>query len=181
MITRIVKLTLEPKKVEEFKIFFKDKKSAIENNEGCYQVILLQDIKYSNIFFTYGHWENEMKLNNYRNSELFNKIWRNFFLVTLHLLSLHWHFYLILFLISLVDEQYTFTNCMHSRVSGYEVTCQLHRLWWLLPLLMCSQLHRINYQSIKVTFLSCVQTVRCPFNSYLLENSIDLISIYFKD
>tara|TARA_B110000014_G_C20015333_1_gene526552 strand:- start:177 stop:461 length:285 start_codon:yes stop_codon:yes gene_type:complete len=76
MITRIVKLTLEPKKIEEFKVFFKDKKSAIENHEGCYQVILLQDIKYSNIFFTYSHWEDEIKLNNYRNSKLFNKIWK---------------------------------------------------------------------------------------------------------
>ena len=69
MITRIVKLTIQPEKTDEFKDFFKAKKKDIENYEGCAMVTLYQDIKYPNIFFTYSHWENEDHLNNYRISE----------------------------------------------------------------------------------------------------------------
>lgn len=77
MITRIVKLTVHPEKAEEFKAFFNAKKQTIENYEGCIKVILYQDIKYSNIFFTYSHWDNESYLNNYRKSDLFNDIWKH--------------------------------------------------------------------------------------------------------
>ena len=77
MITRIVKLTIHPEKTQEFKIFFYKNKQAIESFEGCFKVQLLKDVKYPNIYFTYSHWKDENLLNEYRNSEIFSKIWKH--------------------------------------------------------------------------------------------------------
>jgi heme-degrading monooxygenase HmoA len=42
---------------------------------GCNHLELLNDIKTSNIFFTYSYWDSENDLNNYRDSELFKEVW----------------------------------------------------------------------------------------------------------
>lgn len=76
MITRIVKLTIDPIKQEDFIQLFKENKQHIEARKGCVSVELLQNQKYANIFFTYSHWELENDLNEYRKSELFEKIWK---------------------------------------------------------------------------------------------------------
>jgi heme-degrading monooxygenase HmoA len=76
MITRIVKMTFQPEKVYEFLSLFYKKKMYIEQFDGCRNVVLLNDIQNKNVFFTYSHWENEDSLNNYRNSELFNDVWK---------------------------------------------------------------------------------------------------------
>jgi quinol monooxygenase YgiN len=76
MITRIVKMTFQPEKVDEFLSLFYEKKMHIEQFDGCRNVVLLNDIQNKNVFFTYSHWENEDSLNNYRNSELFNDVWK---------------------------------------------------------------------------------------------------------
>ena len=75
MITRIVKLTIEPKKSNDFIIFFEQNKQTIKTVNGCHDVSLLQDVKFPNIFFTYSYWENEESLNKYRESDLFKIIW----------------------------------------------------------------------------------------------------------
>ncbi len=77
MITRIVKLTIEPEKSDAFMSFFKDNKNSIESVNGCIDVILLQDVNTQNIFFTYSHWESETHLNCYRESDLFKLIWNH--------------------------------------------------------------------------------------------------------
>ena len=76
MITRIVKLTIDPSKKEEFISIFKNNNHHIKACEGCIGVELLQDEKYNNIFFTYSHWEKEENLNSYRKSEIFGVIWK---------------------------------------------------------------------------------------------------------
>ncbi|MDG0973243.1 MAG: antibiotic biosynthesis monooxygenase [Crocinitomicaceae bacterium] len=75
MITRIVKMTLQPEKVSEFLSFFDTIKHQINTFEGCKGVKLLQDKNQPNILFTYSFWESEKALNNYRHSELFGKVW----------------------------------------------------------------------------------------------------------
>ncbi len=75
MITRIVKLTLQPDKVTDFIALFNSSKSSIRNTKGCNHVELLCDIKLPHLFFTYSSWDSEEDLNRYRDSELFKNIW----------------------------------------------------------------------------------------------------------
>ena len=75
MIIRIVKMTFDQKKVNEFLEIFNSSKQYIRNFKGCTHLELLNDINSTNIFFTYSYWESENDLNNYRNSELFNTVW----------------------------------------------------------------------------------------------------------
>ncbi len=76
MITRIVKLTINPAQKEDFIAVFKTNKHHILAQKGNLDVELLQDKKYPNLFFTYSHWESESDLNLYRKTEVFNKIWK---------------------------------------------------------------------------------------------------------
>lgn len=64
-----------PEKVKDFVELFKATRKKIEGFEGCKGVQLLNDIKSTNIFFTYSHWDSEEHLENYRNSELFKDTW----------------------------------------------------------------------------------------------------------
>jgi quinol monooxygenase YgiN len=75
MITRIVKLTLQPDKIEDFMEIFAEVNETIAGFDGCHQVELLQDVHSLNIFFTYSIWENESYLNHYRFSEFFKQTW----------------------------------------------------------------------------------------------------------
>ena len=75
MITRIVKMTFIPEKVEDFLAVFHASASLIRSYPGCIQMQLLNDIHYTNIYYTYSHWESEEHLNHYRNSTLFRDIW----------------------------------------------------------------------------------------------------------
>ena len=63
-------------KVEEFKSVFNANWKFIASFKGCSHVELLQDNIHPNIFFTYSIWQNENDLEDYRNSELFEKVWR---------------------------------------------------------------------------------------------------------
>jgi quinol monooxygenase YgiN len=75
MITRIVKLTLQPDKIENFLQIFAEVKDTIADFDGCHHVELLQDIHSPHIFFTYSIWEDEHFLNHYRFSEFFKQTW----------------------------------------------------------------------------------------------------------
>ena len=75
MITRIVKMTFEPTKVEEFLEVFNNAKEQIRTFEGNCYLELIQDIHQPNILFTYSKWEDESDLENYRRSELFATTW----------------------------------------------------------------------------------------------------------
>ncbi|NUM51585.1 MAG: antibiotic biosynthesis monooxygenase [Flavobacteriales bacterium] len=75
MITRLVKMTFLPEKVETFLQIFNNSKDKIRAFEGVRHLELLRDKSNSNILFTYSIWENESCLENYRNSDLFKTTW----------------------------------------------------------------------------------------------------------
>ena len=75
MITRIVKMTFKEDKIEGFLNYFPEIVNQIKAREGCINVELLHDVNDPRIFFTYSKWESEESLNEYRNSELFGKVW----------------------------------------------------------------------------------------------------------
>ena len=77
MIIRIVKMTFQPDKVNEFLEIFASSKDKIRNSPGCNHLELLQDRSDPSVFFTYSRWNSESDLNNYRNSELFGKVWKS--------------------------------------------------------------------------------------------------------
>ncbi|HET7360513.1 MAG TPA: antibiotic biosynthesis monooxygenase family protein [Salinimicrobium sp.] len=74
---RIVKMTFEPSEIENFKALFAENNDFIRNFEGCEHLELFQDINQKNIFFTYSFWKDEAALENYRNSDLFKRVWKN--------------------------------------------------------------------------------------------------------
>jgi len=75
MIKRIVKMTFKSENIDVFKSVFENNWTYIKNFEGCSHVELLQDANTPNVFFTYSLWQSEYHLNNYRNSELFARVW----------------------------------------------------------------------------------------------------------
>ena len=75
MLVRIVKMSFDPSKIDLFLANFELVKNQIRNFNGCNFLELYREKNDSNIFFTYSYWDNEVALNNYRNSELFEKVW----------------------------------------------------------------------------------------------------------
>lgn len=75
MFVRIVKMSFHSKYINEFQEMFDAKKSYIRNSEGCMLLELYQDKNNPEIFFTYSYWNEENDLENYRNSDLFKKVW----------------------------------------------------------------------------------------------------------
>ncbi len=75
MIVRVVKLTIDPERVNDFQQMFEKKKEKIRNFPGCKRLELLRDRTENNIFFTYSFWNLETDLENYRKSEMFAETW----------------------------------------------------------------------------------------------------------
>lgn len=75
MIKRLVKMQFQPEKIEDFKAIFATNWVHIKGFEGCAHVELLQDTKDPSLFFTYSLWQHESDLENYRQSELFARVW----------------------------------------------------------------------------------------------------------
>ncbi|MCF6297381.1 MAG: antibiotic biosynthesis monooxygenase [Flavobacteriaceae bacterium] len=75
MFVRIVKMSFNPTKIEEFLNNFHQNKEKIRNFKGCSYLELYQDKTRTNIYFTYSYWDKEQDLENYRNSNLFKNVW----------------------------------------------------------------------------------------------------------
>ncbi|MCF8254345.1 MAG: antibiotic biosynthesis monooxygenase [Bacteroidia bacterium] len=75
MINRIVRMSFDPNKVEEFLALFESVKGKIANFEGCEGLTLLRDSAQPNVLFTYSYWQTESHLNKYRFSDLFKTTW----------------------------------------------------------------------------------------------------------
>lgn len=75
MLIRIVRMTFQEDKVEEFLSIFQASKLKIRAFDGCEHLELLRDINFPNVFSTYSYWESENHLNTYRDSELFKSVW----------------------------------------------------------------------------------------------------------
>ena len=61
--------------VEEFLQIFNENKQAIRYFDGCTHLQLLKDFDDPLTYTTLSYWEEAQKLENYRKSELFNKVW----------------------------------------------------------------------------------------------------------
>ena len=72
---RIVKMTFDPTKVDEFLSNFEQIKAQIRAFEGVEHLELLNDRTHSNIYFTYSIWKGEECLEKYRCSVLFKSVW----------------------------------------------------------------------------------------------------------
>lgn len=75
MLVRIVKLTFERDKINDFLANFDKNKDHIRGFKGCQFLELYRDKDHPTIFFTYSYWDDEADLENYRNSTLFKTIW----------------------------------------------------------------------------------------------------------
>jgi quinol monooxygenase YgiN len=73
MINRIVIMTFQSDKVDEFLSVFDVYKIAIRNFPGCQGLKLLQTAGKPNQLSTYSLWDDEDCLNNYRHSALFEE------------------------------------------------------------------------------------------------------------
>ena len=75
MFVRIVKMSFNPLKVDEFLANFEAKKRLIREFEGCEFLELYRDKHHTNVFFPYSYWDSEEYLENYRQSDLFKSVW----------------------------------------------------------------------------------------------------------
>lgn len=75
MLVRIVKLSFQSEKIEEFLTNFEENKLKIRQFKGCEFLELYRDKSNTDTFFTYSYWATEDDLNNYRHSDLFKGIW----------------------------------------------------------------------------------------------------------
>ena len=77
MITRIVKLSIDPKHKKKFTALFLVNRNKITAFNACYSVELLADMNDESIFSTYSKWESTTAIEAYRNSTTFREIWDN--------------------------------------------------------------------------------------------------------
>lgn len=75
MIIRLVKLTLQKDKIDDFLVHFGQFKEAIRAAEGCQHLEVYQDKQHPEIFFTYSYWKDESFLEAYRHSTTFGQVW----------------------------------------------------------------------------------------------------------
>ncbi|MDR0801060.1 antibiotic biosynthesis monooxygenase family protein [Fluviicola sp.] len=75
MLTRIVKLTFQEEKIDDFLAYFNTINTRVSTFENCYGMRLMQDMYHPYIVFTYSNWKDESALNRYRDSELFRGVW----------------------------------------------------------------------------------------------------------
>ncbi|MCB0584050.1 MAG: antibiotic biosynthesis monooxygenase [Phaeodactylibacter sp.] len=75
MIKRIVKLTFQQERADDFLAIFRESKKQILGFPGCQHLELLRCTQPDNIFFTYSFWDDETALERYRQSELFRSTW----------------------------------------------------------------------------------------------------------
>lgn len=76
MIVRIVIMTFQEDKVNDFLALFETIKKNIRGFEGCQHMELLQENEKKNVYVTYSIWESELHLDAYRTSEFFEDTWR---------------------------------------------------------------------------------------------------------
>ena len=61
--------------VDAFLNNFHENKEKIRAVNGCHLLELLRDKDNPNIFFTYSYWNEQVDLENYRQSDLFKSVW----------------------------------------------------------------------------------------------------------
>ena len=77
MLIRIVKMTFKPEETSHFLDLFEQIKEKIRNVDGCEYLELMEDYDDPNSFSTYSKWQDADALEAYRNSDLFDGVWKN--------------------------------------------------------------------------------------------------------
>lgn len=72
---RIVKMTFQPDRVDDFLGIFHEIQGTIAAFDGCEKVSLLRANDKENVFFTYSIWRSPDDLEAYRNSTFFKETW----------------------------------------------------------------------------------------------------------
>jgi quinol monooxygenase YgiN len=75
VIVRLVRLKVDPKKVEEFKALFESLYDGIRAHRGCISLRLITDLEGLGEFFTLSEWESPEALEAYRQSFFFRETW----------------------------------------------------------------------------------------------------------
>lgn len=75
MIVRIVQLQFERSKSEWAKELVLNISSKVRSFSGCHHLEVLFDIHHPGRVVTYSHWDDELALNAYRDSEIFKTFW----------------------------------------------------------------------------------------------------------
>ncbi len=76
MIKRIVKMSFQPSRVDEFLSIFSQSNERIRAFPGCRHLELLRCASPSHVLFTISIWDSPEALENYRQSELFRNTWK---------------------------------------------------------------------------------------------------------
>ena len=84
MLIRIVRMTFNPEKIQDFKSLFDEVKPRIQNSPRCihveHYVLIRQNqmcfILIANVFYTYSKWKDEEALEAYRTSDFFEATWK---------------------------------------------------------------------------------------------------------
>ena len=75
MIVRLVKMTFQKDKVNDFLALFDEVFPVIKSFDGCVELKLLRDTNEVNVLMTYSIWQSEKDLDHYRFSEFFKHTW----------------------------------------------------------------------------------------------------------
>ena len=75
MFVRLVKMTFDSNRTDEFLEIFESSKERIRAFPGCNRLELYRDKTDPAIFFTYSTWDSEKQLELYRKSDLFKSVW----------------------------------------------------------------------------------------------------------
>jgi quinol monooxygenase YgiN len=75
MLIRIVKMGFHKDNIEAFLSNFEENRQKIKSFKGCNLLELYRDKNDPTIFFTYSYWEEEINLEQYRQSDLFKSVW----------------------------------------------------------------------------------------------------------
>lgn len=74
-IVRLVRMTFDPGKVDQFLEIFRASADRIRKQDGCLHLELMADIRHPNVMITYSVWSSEDALETYRKSDLFKTTW----------------------------------------------------------------------------------------------------------
>jgi len=76
MLVRIVHMKFKAEEIDAFLANFDSVKSKIRSFKGCQKLELYRDQKDPTRFFTYSYWDSEEDLNTYRESPMFEEVWK---------------------------------------------------------------------------------------------------------
>ena len=76
MLVRIVHKQFKAEEIDAFLENFESVKSKIRSFKGCQKLELYRDQEDPTRFFTYSYWDSEEDLNTYRESPMFETVWK---------------------------------------------------------------------------------------------------------